>query len=134
MAKDIRNCVWHALYSIETALVLITGRVPLIREVHCSAPVPGAPRHDSLLIDGQGNVVPDPYLFSQRGLFAIINESVTILYNTQNIYMSQADYQEHVAHFEARLTTWKSQIPEGLSFENLPTRDTDDITEREVGV
>ncbi|RPB28157.1 hypothetical protein L211DRAFT_801346, partial [Terfezia boudieri ATCC MYA-4762] len=129
LARNIRNCVWHTLYSIETALVLITGRVPLIREVHCSVPVPGTPCHENL--DDKGHVMPDPYLFSQRGLFAIINESVMILYNTQNYCMSPAAYQEHVARFEARLTAWKSQIPEGLSFENLPTRVTDAVIERE---
>ncbi|KAF8423342.1 hypothetical protein EV426DRAFT_534462, partial [Tirmania nivea] len=129
MIKNIRNCVWHTLYSIETALVLTTGRVPLIKEVHCSAPVPGMVRNDNLQVDGQGNVIPDPYFFSQRGLFAIINESVMILYNTQNNSMSQAEYQEHVARFESRLTMWKSQLPEELKFESLPTRDANNFTE-----
>jgi len=78
--------------------------------------------------------VPDPYLFSQRRLFAIINESVAILYNTQNTYMSQANYQEHVARFEARLTMWKLQLPEELGFEKTPSRDIDGVVEREVGI
>lgn len=133
-AKNIRNCVWHALYSIEAALVLITGRVPLIREVHCSAPIPGMPCQDDLKTDGKGYAVPDPYIICQRGLFAIINETVMILYNTQNTYMSPPAYQENVACLEARLAQWKSQVPEELSFETLPNAVTDITIDCEVGI
>ena len=132
MARNIRNCVWHTLYSIETALILITGRVPVISEVHCSAPVPGEPAN--LQLDNHGYVIPDAYLLSQRGLFIIIHEAVRELYNSQNLSLSQAGYQERVAHFDARLIDWKSQVPEALSFEGYPHEVIDATIECEVRV
>ena len=133
-AKNLRGCVWHTLHSLESALVQITGRVPLIREAHCSAPVPGTVGRDILEIDDEGHPVPDPYFLSQRRLFAIINESVVELYNTKSACTSQADYQEHVARFDARLAKWKAQLPEDLKFELLPTRVTEATTEHEVDI
>lgn len=131
MTKNIRYCVWHALYSIETALVLITGRVPIIREQHSSVPVPGSTRLETLQIDDKGNIIPDAYLLAQRGLFAIINEAVMTLYNTQNTYMCQVDYQEHVSRFEVRLSAWRSQLPEDLRFDKQSATEADEATERE---
>lgn len=128
----MRNCVWHALYSIETALVLVTGRVPIIREVFSSVPVPGNTCNDRLQVDEQGNTIHEPYLYAQRGLFSVINDSVLVLYNTENTQMTQNEYQDRVEHFEARLQNWKSKLPAALTFDPLPANLHEDVIQREV--